>query len=140
MTLGEFIAFLIVAVISLIYTVVFNKIFRNKGPWGSTWSFYVVLLLILWAFSMVIRFAWQEQIVTYIIVITAGGFVLSVLLCAANHPPGNGRLTSLEKTRDLSLQPTPEIKNRLIGTNICFRILLIALSIVIILTYILKNT
>ncbi len=131
---------LLVLMISLVYSLIFTVILRNFGPWGSFWSFNVVLFLTLWTFTIVSGRAYRQDTAGYLGIVLAAGLIISLLLSAANHPPKNGRLRSLKKTREISLRPGPEEKNRLLKMNTYFWLLLFALSIAVIVAYFSKTS
>jgi hypothetical protein len=69
-------------VIALFITAITALIFRKKGPWGTTWTFFLLLFLTLWAVSIYVRgvgpvywgIAWLPLIIA--------GIILAVVLAS----------------------------------------------------------
>lgn len=84
MTLAEFIGSIITA---LLFTLLFRYALRVRGPWGSFWLFFVVVL-----FGVITVGVWIEPFgpmygnVAWGPLI-AGGLILSLLLAAATPTP-----------------------------------------------------
>jgi NADH:ubiquinone oxidoreductase subunit 6 (subunit J) len=41
--------------IALLVTIITSFVFKTKGPWGTRWSFFIILFLSLWAASLYVR-------------------------------------------------------------------------------------
>lgn len=42
-------------VIAILISAIFYYAFNSTGPWGSLWSFFIVLLLVIWAANVWVR-------------------------------------------------------------------------------------
>ena len=51
-TLNHFILILSVAAISILFTLIHYFFFKNKGPWGRLWTFFVVIWLFDWVMGL----------------------------------------------------------------------------------------
>lgn len=51
---GSLIAALLIA---LFFTLVSVILFRRKGPWGTAWTFFLIMFLALWTVSLYVRTA-----------------------------------------------------------------------------------
>lgn len=109
----------------------FYYIFRSTGPWGTFWSFVLILILaglvaeawitpigpVLWDFSWV----------TTLFVI----FIFALLLAAAS-PPRTRSYTEAEAREPVTKEELEESRESAVALSIFFWILLIALLVVII--------
>lgn len=89
MAFGSFFLALIIAVVLVL---IFSYGFNSRGPWGSFWTFFLILFLGIWAAAMwvnpagpyVYGIAWLPALLV--------GITLALLLAAAT--PTNTRTTS----------------------------------------------
>lgn len=85
MVAGEIIAIIVVA---LLITAVFSYGFRSRGPWGTFWTFFLVLLLGIWLVAIWIqpigpvwyRIAWVDLLFV--------GLLFALLLAASTPTKG----------------------------------------------------
>lgn len=81
--------FLAALTIALLLTVIAVFVFKRSGPWGTAWSFFLVLFLGLWALSLYVRAVGPVYWGVAWLPIVFGGIMLSILLIAvvpdANH-------------------------------------------------------
>ncbi len=43
-----YLGFLFALIIALLFTSIFFFGFRNRGPWGTFWSFFLIIFLVVW--------------------------------------------------------------------------------------------
>ena len=69
--------------VALLFTIIFSYGFRNRGPWGNVWTFFLILFLAVWAASF-----WIEPVgpywgdITWIPLIFLG-LIIALILAAA---------------------------------------------------------
>lgn len=51
-TVNHFFLLFAVAAISILFTLIHYFFFKNKGPWGRLWSFFMVVLLFDWVMGL----------------------------------------------------------------------------------------
>ncbi len=73
-------------VLSLIITFVFAVGFKNKGPWGAIWAFFLLIFLAVWAGSIWVNPAGVE-VWGYPIIPVAIIGVVCALIISATAPP-----------------------------------------------------
>jgi hypothetical protein len=89
------------ALVSLILTVVSVFFLGKRGPWGSIWSFFLVLFLILATVSIYVAPIGPEYWGVAWIPITIAGILVTILLIAAMPHPDYGN-TRANKTEDVT--------------------------------------
>jgi hypothetical protein len=76
------------ALISLILTVTAVFFLGKRGPWGSIWTFFLVLFLTLWTLSIyIVPIGPVYWGIAWIPLTIAGLIVTALLLAAMPHPP-----------------------------------------------------
>lgn len=120
----SFISFVFAVVIALIFTAIFFYGFRNRGPWGTFWSFFLIMFLVVW--SAAIWFtdigpvwmdvAWAPIFFT--------GLILAIILASAT-PPDRPRRMDVQ-------QNTPPGNTGSGALSVFFWITVIVLGIVIV--------
>jgi hypothetical protein len=89
-------------VISSFLTIISVFLLRKKGPWGSAWTFFLVIFLVLWAVSIYLAPVGPTyQGVSWAPLIIAG-ILLSLLLIAA--------MPGVNEWRDESMEPDKATK------------------------------
>jgi hypothetical protein len=86
--------------ISLLLTLISVFLFRRKGPWGSAWTFFLVVFLTLWVVSIYIApigpiyigIAWAPLIIA--------GILLTILLIASMPTANDWRDESIKSTSE----------------------------------------
>lgn len=117
-------------IIAIIITVVFALGFKNKGPWGTIWAFFLIIFLAVWAASLwltprgpfVIGVAW--------IPIAFFGILIALIVSAA-VPPSNRE--TIQHNRKMN----PEIKEsgKFSTFNAYFWLLMVLLVIAVVFGY-----
>ncbi|HYF67409.1 MAG TPA: hypothetical protein VD884_04700 [Ohtaekwangia sp.] len=74
--------FLAALTIALLLTILSVFVFKRSGPWGTAWSFFLVLFLGLWALSLYVRAIGPVYWGVSWLPIVFGGIMLSILLIA----------------------------------------------------------
>lgn len=98
------------ALIALVLTVASVFFLGNRGPWGSVWTFFLVLFLALATVSIYIAPIGPVQWGVAWIPITIAGIIVTILLIAAMpHPPSRPGLraekSAAEDQSDLPATP-----------------------------------
>lgn len=118
MVVEEIVAIIIIA---LLVTAIFGYGFRSRGPWGTFWSFFLVLILGMWLVAI-----WIDPIgpVYYgiaLIDFLFVGLLLALLLAAATPPRRYGSPTAQE----------PEDTAVVLGAFFWIMLLIFVLAIII---------
>lgn len=114
--------------IALVLTFISVFFLRRKGPWGSAWTFFLVLFLALWAVSIYIApagpiyygVAWAPLLIA--------GILLAVLLIASMPDANHWRD---ENIRTTEAQAQPYDRPTAIGRFFWTLIILLAIAIMI---------
>jgi hypothetical protein len=88
--------FIIIA-IAFFITAVFALVFKNRGPWGTFWIFFVIIFLSSWAARLwiaplgpiIMGVAWIPILVV--------GLIFAFILAAAITPPKNPRKEIIDR-------------------------------------------
>lgn len=113
-------------VIAIILVAIFSVAFNKRGPWGSAWSFFLVLFLGIWAISLWIRplgiyAIWGMEWLSAMVI----GVMLALLLVAVIPPESTGTPTAIEGS-------LPEEKKAVAVMGVFFWVLLFLFLIIII--------
>ena len=100
--------------LAMLLTLIFSFGFRNRGPWGSIWSFFIILFLGIWAASFWIipagpvygGIAWLPLLMV--------GLVLALLLAAAIPSSRSVRQPNRVKPHP---NPVPDWDEARVGTD-----------------------
>ena len=113
--------------ISLLLTLISVFLIRRKGPWGSAWTFFLVIFLTLWLVSIYVApvgpiyigIAWAPLLIA--------GILLTILLIAS--------MPNANDWRDENIKPTSETKietvKRPVSKFFWILIVLLAMAIMI---------
>lgn len=112
----------------VLFTMIFAFALRRRGPWASVWTFFIIVFLVAWAGSLWITPAGPVFRGIYWVPIVFLSFVAAVLLAYA--VPRQYRTKKVETITDAKRD---EEGTRVLDT--VFWILLVALTITIILGY-----
>lgn len=77
---------IIAIVIALFFSLIFSYVFKNRGPWSSLWTFFLILFLAVWAGGLWLAPVgpyWHEISIVPLIFI---GLLFALLLAAATPP------------------------------------------------------
>ncbi|HYG01192.1 MAG TPA: hypothetical protein VD927_02050 [Chryseosolibacter sp.] len=85
--------------VAMLITIISVSLFRRRGPWGSGWTMFLVLFLVLWAVSLYVRsfgpiylgVAWFPIIIV--------GILLALLFAAVLPDANHWRDESLRETK-----------------------------------------
>lgn len=120
--------------IALFFTLLLALALRMRGPWGSLWTIFLVILLGVWAASLWIEPAgpvyWN---IAWIPLLTIG-LILALVLIAATPTANEQRRLSTEET-DENSEASQNEKKTIAAVSAFFWILLIILAITIIIGY-----
>jgi len=102
---------------AIIVAVVISGIFYfavdAKGPWGSFWTFFVIVLLAVWAASLwIVPFGYIYWEIAWIPLFFIG-LVIGFLLAALSSTPNSSRRT--DKGSDVNAEVEPERTYAAIG-------------------------
>jgi len=128
----SFFEVLLYTALAVLITAVFAIVFKQRGPWGSLWAFFLIIFLAIWAAGLWVRpYGIETFGITWVPVAFFG--VLFALVVSAAAPPSNRRTMQKEEKID------PEAKNKpaLVAFSAYFWLLMVVLAIAIILGYIL---
>lgn len=120
-------AFLYILFIALLITLFFIHGLKNKGPWGTSWSFFTVLLL-----AMISAKLWftpygpHRNDVYWLPPILEGIIAASLLALATIRPPAP-RIRSHELTREINRMNENIARSRAVYMKRLFWILVIIL-------------
>ena len=111
--------------ISLVLTFVSVFLFRRKGPWGSVWTLFLVIFLVLWAVSIYISPVGPIYIGVAWAPLLFAGVLLTILLIAS--------MPSVNDWRDDSGKPASETQREYLQRPISrfFWTLIILLAVAI---------
>ncbi|MGK7395772.1 MAG: hypothetical protein ACNS62_14425 [Candidatus Cyclobacteriaceae bacterium M3_2C_046] len=125
-----FVEILLALIIAIIITVIFVIGFKNRGPWGSIWAFFLIIFLAIWAASLWVSprgpflygVAWMP--------IAFVGVVFALIISAA-APPSNRE--TIQHNRKID----PELKQKTtINTfSLFFWLLLVILVVAVVFGY-----
>ncbi|HYG18094.1 MAG TPA: hypothetical protein VD816_04160 [Ohtaekwangia sp.] len=100
---------------ALLFTVIAVFFFQRRGPWGSSWTFFIVLFLALWIVSIYVRSVgpiyWGIAWVPFFLV----GLVVSILLVAII--PNAGRIGDGDPDKADPFPVTEEYQERNVRTG-----------------------
>lgn len=123
------------ALVALILTLVSAFFLGRRGPWGSIWTFFLVLFLTLCTVSIYIAPVGPVYWGVAWIPITAAGIIVTILLIAAMpHPRSNDDILNSgnEAGRDKSVtKPVPKTASPVTPVGRFFWVLVILLFIAI---------
>lgn len=116
--------------VAMIITILSITLFRKKGPWGSAWTFFLLLFLMLWTVSLYVRsfgpvylgIAWFPLIIA--------GVMIALLLAAVLPDANQWRDESLRDTQTGKIRKEENPPARKVGK--IYWVLIIALLIAII--------
>lgn len=116
-------------IIALFFTLLFSFVFKNRGPWGSFWSFFLVLFLIVLAGSVYIEpFGPYVKEVAWVPLVFIGLFI-AILLGATTPQKSKQQEDDLaDKVVNEPLEAVPVI-------GVFFWILILAMLAAIIVKY-----
>lgn len=120
----NFLGFLLALIIALLFTAIFFYGFRNRGPWGTFWSFFLIMFLVVWAAAIWftdIGPVWMEVAWAPIVVI---GIIMAVILASATPPEKPKRIVVNESAGE-DTTPTGVL-------SVFFWITVVALALVIV--------
>lgn len=120
----NFPGFLLALIIALIFTAIFFFGFRNRGPWGTFWSFFLVMFLVIWAAAIWftdIGPTWMDVAWAPIVVI---GIILAIILASAT-PPDRPRRIVVNEPPSEDTTPTAAL-------SVFFWITVVALAVVVV--------
>jgi amino acid transporter len=122
-----FISALVVSVVITVIAVVAGR----KGPWGTAWTFFLILFLSLWIVSIYIRSVGPVYLGIAWVPIIIAGILLAVLLAAAI--PDTNRDQSLRDTQSSKVSQADEqdVRNTSVGRFFWILILLMITAIII---------
>lgn len=131
-------------ILALLFTMVFSLGFRNRGPWGSFWTFFLILFLSIWAASFWVSPAgpvyWGIAWVPLFFV----GLLLALLLAAAIPPSRPVRRAKRMNAVKPHPNPDPDMDDArittdeepaLIALSAFFWIMLVVLAVAVIIGY-----
>lgn len=72
--------------IATLLTGILLLVFKNKGPWGSAWAFFLVLFLSIWTLTLYLRTMGPIYLGVPWLQLLLGGVLLMILLVAAIPP------------------------------------------------------
>ena len=105
--------FLAVLLISFIIGALFYFVFKNKGPWGSFWTFFLVLFLGIYLAYVWVRpvgpLYWGVALYPLLFI----GLLFALLLAAASPP--RYRRNYRKPSADPGQEPTPEDNRAVLG-------------------------
>ena len=131
--MNDFVQVLVIVLIALGFTGISFLVFRRRGPWGSLWSFFAMVLLGIWVASLWIAptgpIYWGVAWLPILLV----GLVLSLLLISI-------RSGSKDQRRDQEMFREQRHKQRREDRafrvlNVSFWLLLLALATIVVLGY-----
>jgi hypothetical protein len=119
------------ALVSLILTLVSVFFLRKRGPWGSIWTFFLVLFLTLWTVSIYVAPVGPMYWGIAWIPIVIAGIILTALLIAAMPHPGQSRDQVKEYTETTSIDGKSDFPATPIGRFFWVLIILFVIAIII---------
>ena len=126
---------LIVALlIALLITAIAALIFRRRGPWGTTWTFFLFLFLALWTVSIYIRnigpvywgIAWLPLLFSAVVL----ALLLVSFIPDANHWRDES-LTDSETTGESSIKKNRGVSRPRSSGFFWFMIVVLIIAIVV---------
>jgi hypothetical protein len=97
-------------ILSLIIAIVFAVGFKNKGPWGTIWAFFLLIFLAVWAASI-----WVSPVgpllMGYSIIPVAIVGVVFALIVVASAPPDSIQTMRENKALDISMGEKPALNS-----------------------------
>jgi hypothetical protein len=126
---------LIIFLIALLITVIFTMVFKNRGPWGLFWLFFLIVFLASWSARlwisplgpMFLGVAWVPILIVAII--------FALILAATAIPPKNPRKEIIEK----QIGVTTDEGESSVAFGAFFWVLLIILAVAVIVGYAIKH-
>lgn len=129
-----------VLLIAILISVVFFYAFNTKGPWGSFWTFFLVILFCVWIANLWIRPAGPIFYGIGWIILATTGLLVALLLAAVPSAHSHQKEVRTEKKQDV---PDPESETRYQNFSRTtatisgiFWILMVILLVIILLGYI----
>ena len=92
----NYLSFLFALIIALIFTAIFFYGFRNRGPWGTFWSFFLIMFLVIWGAAIWFTDTgpvWMDVAWAPLLFI---GLIMAVILAAATPPERPKRIVMEE--------------------------------------------
>ena len=131
---------LAVIVISILISSAFYYALNARGPWGSFWTFFLILLLVVWASSLWIRPIGPAFYGVSWVPLFFAGLVIAILLAAIPPASPHHKHRSPNKKEETDSRPEDGKKGRDLNRTLAmvsgfFWILIIFLMIVIIFGY-----
>jgi ABC-type branched-subunit amino acid transport system permease subunit len=117
-------------VLSLVIAVVFAIGFKNKGPWGTIWAFFLLIFLAVWAASIWVSPVGPLLMGYSIIPVAIVGVVFALIVVAASSPD-NLQTMRTDKISDISSADKPAFSTY----SVYFWLLMTTLVLVIVFGY-----
>jgi len=117
-------------IIALIITVVFALGFKNKGPWGTIWAFFLIIFLAVWAASLWLTPRGPFAIGVAWIPIAFFGIIMALIVSAA-VPPSNRETVQYNHKMD----PEAKKAGKFSTFNTYFWLLMVLLVIAVVFGY-----
>lgn len=121
--------------IALILTIIFTKLLRIKGPWGSFWTFFSIVLLAILATDLWIAPVGPYYEDIYWLPPLVVGVIIAILL-AATSPPHERKLT---KAKEPFYQVVKDEHPGVIALGVFFWFLMFLMLVIVIAGYV-SNT
>lgn len=124
--------------IAVFITTIFYFALKSRGPWGSFWIFFFVVLMIVWAASLWINPAGPVFLGVAWVPLLVIGFLVGLLFIALPKAPDSRR--PFERKREISDDPRElsgedEPTDAAIKVSGIFWVLIVALFLAVILGY-----
>lgn len=104
---GLFLGIIYLVSVAMLITLFFTMLLKNKGPWGNFWSFFIVILLAVFAADVWIGPVgpyWFDEI--YWVPPLAVGLIIALLLAATAPSPKTRNELGLEARK---LEPEEKV-------------------------------